>query len=176
MFDSHLYRLERYSRPYERHPRLFKKGEMKYVILDLLKEKPSHGYELSLALAERFHGLYSPSSGGVYPILQLLEDMEYVTSSVLEGKKIYTITAAGNKFLKGHKKTLDNINERLHDWWDSENQEYIQDVRTVMGYVHEINDLVRYNTLHKKDPDQIIKIKKILDKTFSDIQKVYEEK
>ena len=43
------------------------RGDLRYVILDLLKERPSHGYELIQALEERFHGLYPPSAGTVHP-------------------------------------------------------------------------------------------------------------
>jgi hypothetical protein len=64
-----------------RAERLFDRGDLKYVILDLLWERPRHGYDIIRALEERFHGLYSPSPGTVYPTLQLLEDQDYVTSS-----------------------------------------------------------------------------------------------
>ena len=55
-----------------RQPRLFKKGDLKYVILDIVKDYPVHGYDITTVLEERFHGLYSPSAGSIYPILQFL--------------------------------------------------------------------------------------------------------
>src|SRR5580693_8739637 len=58
----------------------FERGDLKLVILDLLKEKPRHGYDIIQELEKRFHGFYSPSPGSVYPILQLLEDQDLVTS------------------------------------------------------------------------------------------------
>ena len=36
------------------HGRLFEKGDLKYVILQLLSERPAHGYEVIRALEERF--------------------------------------------------------------------------------------------------------------------------
>src|SRR6266508_3834598 len=48
----------------------FESGDMKYVILKLLKDKPRHGYEVMKELEERHHGCYSPSPGNVYPTLQ----------------------------------------------------------------------------------------------------------
>ena len=39
------------------------RGDLRYVMLDLLKDQPSYGYELTQALEERFHGFYSPSAG-----------------------------------------------------------------------------------------------------------------
>jgi DNA-binding PadR family transcriptional regulator len=99
------------------HSRVFKKGDIKYVILDLLREKPRHGYEIIRALEERFRGFYSPSAGSVYPTLQLLEDMGYVTSTVTDGKKIYSITDEGKNFLKEREETVEEIRGRVRDWW-----------------------------------------------------------
>src|SRR2546428_11266993 len=50
----------------------FGAGDMKDVILKLLRGKPRHGYEVMKELEERMHGCYSPSPGTVYPTLQWL--------------------------------------------------------------------------------------------------------
>jgi DNA-binding PadR family transcriptional regulator len=86
-----------------RRGRVFEKGDLKYVILDLLKDEPSHGYELIRALEERFRGFYSPSPGSIYPTLQLLEDLGHVTVTQRDGKKVYTITEQGRGFLEEHR-------------------------------------------------------------------------
>src|ERR1051326_1163138 len=57
---------------------MFESGEVKFVILRLLKEKPRHGYEIIKALEEKLAGTYSPSAGTVYPTLQLVADQGYV--------------------------------------------------------------------------------------------------
>ena len=80
-------------------PRMFGRGDLKYALLDLLKERPKHGYELIKELEERSGGFYTPSAGAVYPTLQMLEDREWLTSSTLEGKKVYTLTDAGRAAL-----------------------------------------------------------------------------
>src|SRR5437773_2172688 len=82
-----------------RRHQMFEAGEVKYVILRLLKEKPRHGYEIMKALEERMGGWYSPSAGTVYPTLQLLEDLGHVRVEESEGKKVYHITPAGEAFL-----------------------------------------------------------------------------
>lgn len=94
---------------------IFESGELKLVILRLLKEKPRHGYEVIKALEERMWGCYTPSPGAVYPTLQLLEDQGYVRVVETEGKKVYHITPEGERFLEEHKDTLDDIFERLRD-------------------------------------------------------------
>src|ERR671933_2282623 len=83
-----------------RRGRVFGKGDLKYVILDLLKDRPAHGYEVMRALEERFRGFYSPSPGSVYPTLQMLEDLGYVSSRQRDGKKVYQITDEGRSFLE----------------------------------------------------------------------------
>ncbi len=78
---------------------MFERGYLKYALLDLLKERPKHGYEMMKELEERMGGFYAPSAGAVYPTLQLLEDRGWVTSEALEGKKVYKITPEGVKAL-----------------------------------------------------------------------------
>src|SRR4030065_426652 len=76
----------------------FEAGDMKYVILKVLKDKPMHGYEVMKALEEQTHGCYRPSPGSVYPTLQWLEDEGLVRAKDVEGKKIYEVTDAGLPF------------------------------------------------------------------------------
>ena len=80
--------------------RFFKKGNLQFVILKMLKEESRHGYQIIKDLEERFKGFYSPSPGSVYPILQMLEDREFVSISKDGKKKVYSITEEGEKFLE----------------------------------------------------------------------------
>ena len=59
----------------------FQKGDMKYVILDLLKEKPRHGYEIIRELEEVSCGTYKPSAGAVYPAVARLVRRGYLEST-----------------------------------------------------------------------------------------------
>lgn len=104
--------------------RMFEKGDLKYVILDLLAEKPRHGYEVIRDLEERLGGFYSPSPGAVYPTLQMLEDMGYVTSNQQDGKRVYKITDEGRAFLVERKETVEDIQRRMRShfgpWLDED--------------------------------------------------------
>jgi DNA-binding PadR family transcriptional regulator len=80
-------------------PRMFGRGDLKYAMLELLRERPQHGYEMIKQLEARAGGFYTPSAGAVYPTLQLLEDRGWVTSETQEGKKVYTITDEGRQAL-----------------------------------------------------------------------------
>src|SRR6478609_2677148 len=80
--------------------RFFDHGDLRYVLLHLIAEKPRHGYELIKAIEEQFGGAYSPSPGVVYPALTLLEELGYLTVSTGESaKKLHEITAEGRAFL-----------------------------------------------------------------------------
>jgi len=77
------------------------RGNVKFAILDMLKEKPRHGYDIIREMEERSGGAYSPSPGVIYPTLQALEDQDLVKSVEQDGKKVYSITEAGLAYLQG---------------------------------------------------------------------------
>ncbi|HEU4892676.1 MAG TPA: PadR family transcriptional regulator [Vicinamibacterales bacterium] len=89
------------------------RGQLNQIVLEIIKDKPRHGYDVIKGIEEKFHGLYAPSAGSVYPILQALEDQGFVTSSQEGGKKIYSITADGKKELKENKDKLSEMREHL---------------------------------------------------------------
>jgi DNA-binding PadR family transcriptional regulator len=94
--------------------RMFEQGDLRYVILRLLEEKPRHGYEIIKALEERFSGAYAPSPGVVYPTLQLLEDQGFArVRPEAEGKKVYEITDEGRAYLAENRDAVDTIFERI---------------------------------------------------------------
>jgi DNA-binding PadR family transcriptional regulator len=74
-------------------------GDLQLVLLALLAERPSHGYELIKALEERSGGFYSPSPGMVYPALTWLEEVGYASVAADGAKKLYSITDAGRTYL-----------------------------------------------------------------------------
>src|SRR5262245_20693512 len=89
------------------------RGHLNMIILELIKERPRHGYDVIKAIEDRFHGFYSPSAGSVYPILQELEDQGFVTSSEESGKKIYSITKDGERELKANHDKFSDMREHL---------------------------------------------------------------
>ena len=99
---------------HRRGHRIFDHGDIRYVILSILSENPSYGYELIKAIAERLSGAYSPSPGLVYPTLTILEDLGYVSAkSTDDGKKLYSVTTQGMTFLEINKQILDRIMGRM---------------------------------------------------------------
>lgn len=96
--------------------RLFDAGDLKLVILKLLAEEPSYGYQLMKRMEERLAGGYTPSAGVIYPTLTMLEEEGLASvSTSSDNKKIYTVTPAGLEFLEQNKQRIDELFARLDE-------------------------------------------------------------
>ena len=102
-----------FGRPLGPKRRVVRKGDLKYVILGLLRGEPMHGYEIIRRLEQESGGMYSPSPGSIYPTLQMLEDQGDVASEQADGKKVYGITEEGLAFLEKHTVRHDDIFNRF---------------------------------------------------------------
>ena len=165
MFDPHYFKRERRSR-------LFEKGDLKYVILELLKEKPRHGYEIIRALEERFSGFYTPSAGSVYPTLQMLEDMGHVQSTESEGKKVYEITEQGKDFLKDQQDAVNRIKGHMKSWMHGphgffEFHEALHDLRSTKHLLK--------RRMHSLTPEQMTGIKEVIARACKEIEAIVEK-
>jgi DNA-binding PadR family transcriptional regulator len=72
-----------------------RRGDVRAVILDMLGDRPMHGYELIREVEQRSGGRWRPSPGSVYPTLQLLEDEGLVTAAEQDGRRVFSLTEAG---------------------------------------------------------------------------------
>jgi len=118
-FGGHWGRGDRGGGPWGRgfgggRERIFDSGELQLVILKLLSERPSYGYELIKAIEERLAGGYAPSPGVVYPTLTLLEERGLAEVVNTEGnRKVYGITEPGRAELAANKARVDAIFDRM---------------------------------------------------------------
>jgi DNA-binding PadR family transcriptional regulator len=88
-------------------------ADLQLLLLALLAEHASHGYELIKALDERSNGYYTPSPGMVYPALTYLEEIGHASVELQGAKKLYSITAEGLTHLEGQRATVDALLEQL---------------------------------------------------------------
>ncbi len=96
--------------------RMFDQGDLRLIILKLIAEKPSHGYELIKAIEEQLGGAYSPSPGVIYPTLTYLEDAGFATvSPEAGGKKAYAITPEGQAELDANTAQVEAIFSRMKE-------------------------------------------------------------
>jgi DNA-binding PadR family transcriptional regulator len=155
--------------------RFFGRGDLKYVILDLLKDQPRHGYDIIRALEDRMRGRYRPSPGSVYPTLQMLEDLGYVTSSQQEGKKVYSITDEGRRYLTEQASTIDDIRSRITAGWDAAQRPEVSDL------MHELQQLARALFRHGTkgalhDPERLKKLREIVARARAEVDALAEER
>jgi DNA-binding PadR family transcriptional regulator len=102
-----------------RRGRIFEQGDLRYVLLKLIADKPSHGYELIKDIEDRLGGAYSPSPGVVYPTLTLLEELGYIRAVQSEGaRKAYEITDEGRAALDKNVRTVEDIFRRIGEMAD----------------------------------------------------------
>jgi DNA-binding PadR family transcriptional regulator len=149
--------------------RFFAHGDLRLVILHLIAEKPRHGYEIIKEIGERFGGMYSPSPGTVYPSLTMFEDLGYARARPEEnGKKIYEITDEGRAHLAENQPQIDDIFGRIAEFANSIFGEPMMDVHR--GFKN-IGRAV-YGAKGQRTPDQIRKIKDILDRAATEIEAV----
>lgn len=102
-----MYRPNPLALPFLSPRTVFERGDLKTLLLMFLRQSPMHGYGLMKSISEDF--LYQPSPGVVYPTLQMLQDMGYVKSSEENGKKIYSITEEGLKYLENNQASVMRI-------------------------------------------------------------------
>ena len=76
-----------------------RRGDIKFLILEVLAEGPRHGYDIISELDAKSSGRYRPSPGSVYPTLTMLEEGGYITGNTADGKRIFTITDLGRELL-----------------------------------------------------------------------------
>ncbi|BAX63248.1 PadR family transcriptional regulator [Burkholderia stabilis] len=93
--------------------RQFSSDDLQLLLLALVAEQPSHGYELIKALDTRSNGFYSPSPGMVYPALTYLEEVGFVASQAEGNRKRYALTDAGRAHLDTQRERVDTLFARL---------------------------------------------------------------
>ena len=98
----------------DRFQQQLKKGILELLVLGLICEKATYGYELMAQLKERSGGSFVLKEGTLYPILYRLEDDGMIGSAWSQGegknlpKKMYHATQAGQQELL----------RRLSIWFD----------------------------------------------------------
>ena len=151
--------------------RLFEQGDLKYVILRLLEEKPRHGYDIIKELESRFGGTYAPSPGTVYPTLTMLEDLGFARSVPEEGgKKIYEITDEGRKHLAEHSNTVNDNFERIASFVEGFTD------APMMELNHAFRRLARATfataTSHVRDKEKIDALKTIIQRAAEEVEAI----
>ncbi|SMF99584.1 Transcriptional regulator, PadR family [Burkholderia singularis] len=93
--------------------RQFSADDLQLLLLALLADQPSHGYELIKALDTRSGGFYVPSPGMVYPALTYLEELGYVTVQAEGNRKRYALADTGRAHLNAQRERVEMLFAKL---------------------------------------------------------------
>ncbi|TAK34296.1 MAG: PadR family transcriptional regulator [Chloroflexota bacterium] len=147
--------------------KFFERGDMKYMILSLLQDKPKHGYEIIKDLEQQFGGFYSPSPGSIYPTLQMLEDQGYVTSMSQDGKRVYSITDEGRAFLSQREDVFEDVRVKWErDWAPRVRHE----ARNLAREFRDLGQTVFQGTRNvRTEPDRLARIRDVLARAQREI-------
>jgi DNA-binding PadR family transcriptional regulator len=170
MFGDRIFGRERFFRR-SRRESSFQKGDLKYILLDLIKDKPRHGYDIIRELEEQSYGFYKPSPGVIYPTLQMLEEMGYASSTEQEGKKVYVITPEGIAFLEQKEDITKNIRSHIKRRWSFKN---IGRMARVMKEYHALENLLGRG-FRALDADRTERIRQVLIDTYREIEDILGE-
>jgi DNA-binding PadR family transcriptional regulator len=168
MFKSRIHHgMGFFHGPPMHHP--FQKGDLKYVILSLILDKPRYGYEVMKALEEKSCGFYTPSPGVVYPTLQMLEEMGYASATERDDRKVYSITEEGKKFLAENQDLADAVHQQMRHHWGDKGK--MQAMGKVMEEVMKFRQLM-WRKLHGADPAKIEEVRQVLARAYDEIEAI----
>lgn len=147
--------------------KFFERGDMKYMILSLLQDKPKHGYEIIKDLEQQFGGFYSPSPGSIYPTLQMLEDLGYVTSTSQDGKRTYNITDEGRAFLSQREDVFEDVRVKWERDWAPR---FRHEARNLARDLRDLGQTVFQGTRNvRMEPDRLARIRDVIARAQREI-------
>lgn len=150
--------------------RFFAHGDLRLVILNMIADKPRHGYELIKEIEDSVAGAYSPSPGVIYPTLTLLEELGYVEATTEGSKKLYTITEEGRAFLAANQQSIDALRDRMAE---ASARHGGMRARNVMRAMENLKMALRMRAAGDQLTDeQIEKIAAVLDEAAQKVEKI----
>jgi DNA-binding PadR family transcriptional regulator len=145
------------------------RGEIRFLVLDAIKERPRHGYEVIQHIEERAGGSYRPSPGVIYPTLQMLEELGQARVTEQSGRKAYEITDAGRAELAANARAVEDFYARCGDDepWESYAEEFAEVMRRVASLVKAFRHGARRGRM---TPDAVRAIRVALDEALNRIE------
>jgi DNA-binding PadR family transcriptional regulator len=144
---------------------MFDPGAMRYVVLQLIADKPRHGYEIIKEIEQRAGGGYAPSPGVIYPMLSMLLDLGHVSATLDGNKKLHEVTPEGLAFLEENREFVDVVMARL-DRLGSPAEGH-HDLRQLMHALKEV--VITRGRVEMPDETRLGKIAAILRQAAVDI-------
>lgn len=106
-YKKKLDELKKVTKEKEAVGQVFTKGLLPIYVMYILSLEPTNGNEICHKIGDNTHGLWIPSTGGIYPLLKKLEKQGFVEGQWDDPKKkfqkIYCLTEDGFKEFQSKK-------------------------------------------------------------------------
>jgi DNA-binding PadR family transcriptional regulator len=146
------------------------RGEIRYLVLDAIRERPRHGYEVIQHIEQRARGTYRPSPGVIYPTLQMLEELGHARVAETEGRKAYEITEEGRGELERNARSVDDFYQRFEeDSFETHAEDFAELMWRVARLVKTFKRGARQGRM---SPEVMRGIRTVLDDALSGIEDV----
>jgi|SRR5687768_2653975 len=146
------------------------RGEIRYLVLDAIRERPRHGYEVIQHIEQRAGGTYRPSPGVIYPTLQMLEELGQARVVEAAGRKAYEITDDGRADLTANAGAVDDFYQRFEE---DPLESHAEDFAEVMWRIARlVKTFKRGARQGKLTPEMLRGIRAVLDNALSGIEDV----
>jgi DNA-binding PadR family transcriptional regulator len=151
----------------DRPPRA-ERGEIRFLVLDAIRERPRHGYEVIQHIEQRAKQSYRPSPGVIYPTLQMLEELGHARIVEQDGRKAYEITDAGRADLEQNAAAVEDFYRRFDaDPWDA----YAGDISDLMMSVARLIKVFKHGARRgRMTPETVRAIRAALDEAMHRIE------
>ena len=143
-----------------------RRGDVRAAAL-LLAEDPRNGYQLMQEIENRTRGLWRPSPGSMYPVLQQLEDEELVQPDGPEGRRVYRLTDTGRAYVKEHADELGTPWDAVCDSVDDNARDFHQLTVQVM--------LAARQVMHTGNTRQVDEAERVLANTRRSLYRILAE-
>jgi DNA-binding PadR family transcriptional regulator len=146
------------------------RGEIRYLVLDAIRERPRHGYEVIQHIEQRAGGSYRPSPGVIYPTLQMLEELGHARVVESGGRKAYELTDEGRADLTENARAVDDFYQRFDD---DPLESHAEDFAEVMWRIARLVKTFKRGARHGKlTPEMLRGIRTVLDQALNGIEDV----
>ena len=141
-----------------------RRGDVRTATLLLLAEEPRNGYQIMQDIEERSGGVWRPSPGSVYPVLQQLEDEGLIRSTETDGRKQYELTDAGRDLVAER-------DDHAPPPWEEMTGSVSDEMREVGNLIREVA-LASSQVLRAGSPSQIVEASKVLTETRRSLYRI----
>ncbi|MCB2200378.1 PadR family transcriptional regulator [bacterium] len=145
------------------------RGDVRYMILDAVKDTPAHGYQVIQTIKEKSGGRYQPSPGAIYPTLQMLTEEGLLEAKPEGSKTVYSITDAGREALEENADEVEDAYDRLGfdaNWSDL-------DFSRIKPLVKRLGRAVKYAARNRVlNQEAVNKVTDILEEAVDSIEKL----